>query len=518
MISRGEQIAAEQNPADSADTPALSETWRESENSMPPRPQRPKVAFARVASLTLLFSAPLLVTLAGLVVSGSLAVVPALAAGVVGVILGGLMFRPLVGDWVAVAAYLRPEPGQTERSTPPPELRFSEGAREVAVAARSLRLRTTQALARARAEVQAREGILDSLPDPLMMMDEDGVIQRGNAAARTLFDRQQLSGRPLTAVLRDPAVLDAFDAVRTAAPDSPDASRALQVTLGTGVERTFQVEIERLGEDVPLDARVLMVLHDVTALVRAEQMRADFVANASHELRTPLTSILGFVETLRGPARDDTEAQERFLGIMFQQASRMKRLIEDLLSLSRIELREHTPPTNPVIVSRVIDAVVLGLEIQAENKEMPIEVEIPSSLPMVLGDGDELNQVFQNLISNGIKYGRNGTALTIRAEQPPRGPAQMPHATRNACVAIHVIDRGEGIAKEHLPRLTERFYRVDTARSRQLGGTGLGLAIVKHIVSRHRGALLIDSTPGRGSVFSVYLPVAVAEGKKTPGA
>jgi two-component system phosphate regulon sensor histidine kinase PhoR len=483
--------------------------WRE-EAAPPPPARRPKVAFARIASLSLLFSVPLVVILAALVVSGMLSVVPALLASAVGVLLNGLMFRPLVGDWAAVAAYLRPEPGQGERSSPPPELRFSEGAREVAVAARSLRLRTTQALARARAEVQAREGILDSLPDPLMMMDEDGVIQRGNAAARALFDRQQLSGRPLTAVLRDPAVLDAFDRARTAGADGPDASQVLQVTLGATVERTFQVEIEHLGPEVPLDARVLMVLHDVTALVRAEQMRADFVANASHELRTPLTSVLGFVETLRGPARDDPEAQDRFLGIMYQQASRMKRLIEDLLSLSRIELREHTPPTNPVSVARVIDPVVLGLEIQAEDKEMTIEIEIPPTLPAVRGDKDELTQVFQNLISNGIKYGRSGTALTIRAEQPPRGPAQMPHSTRNACLVVHIIDRGEGIAKEHLPRLTERFYRVDTARSRQLGGTGLGLAIVKHIVNRHRGALLIDSTPGRGSVFSVYLPLAEA--------
>lgn len=466
------------------------------------RAVRPAVSFARVARLTLLFTTPLVVALSALVVWEGLGIVPAAAALFSVVLVTAFLLRLLVSDWVAVAAYLQPLPVRDSPSERLPSLRFSEGARDVARSARSLRRRALQAIARAESEAAAQARLLDALPAPLLMINSHGIVMQTNAVARQLFGRE-LENRPLTAVLRDPAVLEAVDRVL----DGSAQKRSVQVTLGSTVERTFHVEVQHLDDDIPLAAHALVTLHDITALVRAEQMRADFVANASHELRTPLTSILGFVETLRGPARDDQEAQDRFLAIMYQQASRMRRLIEDLLSLSRIELREHTPPTAAVRLDQVISDVVDGLEILAEDKEMPVEVSIAPDVPDVLGDADELTQVLQNLISNGIKYGKNGTPLEIRAEFVERGPAQMPHAVRSRCVAVHVTDHGDGIAKEHLPRLTERFYRVDTARSRQLGGTGLGLAIVKHIVNRHRGALLIDSTVGHGATFSVYLPV-----------
>lgn len=475
--------------------------WRTAESPENGPVRRPSMPFSRVLSMALIFTVPLAIILAVLVIMGYLPALPAMAGVVVGVVMMILLLRPLAGDWAAVAAYLRPEPGRAEKSGPPPELRFSEAAREVAVAARSLRLRTAQALTRAENEVKAGEALLDALPNAMLLMNGDSVITRVNDAARTLFGRE-LDGSPLTSVMRDPGVLDAVDQVLSG---GVHGRRMLQVTLGATVERSFEVEVQQIHHEA-FEARVLVILHDITTLVRAEQMRADFVANASHELRTPLTSVLGFIETLRGPARDDTEAQERFLGIMYQQASRMKRLIEDLLSLSRIELREHTPPTAGVDLKRVLDSVVMGLEILADDKDITLECEL-DALQTVKGDPDELGQVFQNLVSNGIKYGRPGTSVTIRAERPNRGPAQMPYSTRNACLAIHVIDRGDGIAKEHLPRLTERFYRVDTARSRQMGGTGLGLAIVKHIVNRHRGALVVDSTVGRGSTFTVYLPL-----------
>jgi len=244
----------------------------------------------------------------------------------------------------------------------------------------------------------------------------------------------------------------------------------------------------------------VLTLHDLTALKRSERMRADFVANASHELRTPLATLIGFIETLRGPAREDDAARERFLSIMGEQAGRMTRLVDDLLSLSRIELNEHLPPKDSVDVGRVLHAVADSLEQRAARRNVRIEVKIAEPLAPVTGDAEELTQVFQNLIDNAIKYGRSGSAVEVEAQAAQKRVGGV------AAVQVAVRDHGEGILKEHLPRLTERFYRVDPARSRELGGTGLGLAIVKHIVSHHRGILEIHSDLGEGSVFTVYLP------------
>ncbi|MEQ9325958.1 MAG: ATP-binding protein, partial [Rhodospirillales bacterium] len=283
--------------------------------------------------------------------------------------------------------------------------------------------------------------------------------------------------------------------------------RAVDIVLMQSVELSFNVRIEPLRTDrTPESSAILISLHDQTALKRADQMRADFVANASHELRTPLASVMGFIETLQGPARDDPEAADRFLGIMAGQAQRMARLIQDLLSLSRIEMNEHLPPTESVDIRRIVLAVSDTLRPQAEANEMTVTVNsTPDSPVWVLGNADELTQVLQNLIDNALKYGRNGSEVSVTVEAglapPPGHRGYFP----SGAARVSVIDRSEGIAPEHLPRLTERFYRVDTARSRQLGGTGLGLAIVKHIVNRHRGVFAVDSTPGTGSTFSIYL-------------
>jgi two-component system phosphate regulon sensor histidine kinase PhoR len=214
--------------------------------------------------------------------------------------------------------------------------------------------------------------------------------------------------------------------------------------------------------------------------------------------------LIGFIETLRGPARDDAEVRERFLAIMHEQASRMTRLVEDLLSLSRIELNEHVMPTNRVPLGPLLHSVAAALELRAGDRGMRILAALPPILPDVLGDRDELAQVFQNLLDNAVKYGRPGTEITVGAETVLR---LSHHGDVGSIpfVSVAVRDHGEGIAREHLPRLTERFYRIDTARSRELGGTGLGLAIVKHILNHHRGFLEVESTPGTGSVFTVFL-------------
>jgi two-component system phosphate regulon sensor histidine kinase PhoR len=281
--------------------------------------------------------------------------------------------------------------------------------------------------------------------------------------------------------------------------------RVVDLTLTAPIERQLQARFARIDRpSLDDNAVAVLTLHDITQLKRAEQMRADFIANASHELRTPLTTLTGFIETLRGPAREDAEARERFLAIMHEQAARMIRLVEDLLSLSRIELNEHVMPQGRVALGPLLRHLADTLELRAGEHGMGIQLDLPPDLPEVLGDRDELAQVFQNLVDNGIKYGRAGSDITVVAATGDR-PSYSGDSGGSPFVSVAVRDCGEGIAREHLPRLTERFYRVDTARSREMGGTGLGLAIVKHILNRHRGFLDIQSTPGTGSVFTVFL-------------
>ena len=233
---------------------------------------------------------------------------------------------------------------------------------------------------------------------------------------------------------------------------------------------------------------MVITVHDLTPIRRVEEMRADFVANVSHELRTPLAAITGFIDTLQGPARDDPAARERFLGIMQAQAWRMARLIDDLLSLSRIELRAHQRPDTPVDLVPIVRQVVDGLQTLARDRDVAVEITAPAEPLMVLGDRDELTRLFENLIENGLKYGASGKRVDI-ALAPAR-------ADGKAEARVSVRDYGPGIAAEHLPRLTERFYRVDVGESRAQGGTGLGLALVKHILNRHHGTAF-DREQGR---------------------
>lgn len=360
-----------------------------------------------------------------------------------------------------------------------------------------------------RAASAANEAILEAIPEPLILVDGERRVVRANAAARALFG-ESVAGRDLDAVLRYPDVLEAAEEYLAGAP----SAATVDIAWPGPPERHFAVRLARLPGDESGDGdpAILLVLHDVTTLKRAERMRADFVANVSHELRTPLSALLGFTETLQGAARDDAPARERFLGIMHEQAQRMTRLVRDLLSLSRIEELEHTPPTERVDVARVLSSVIDTLALQAKAKNVTVEMDVAADVVAVIGDGDQLAQVFQNLIDNAIKYGRaSGTVRVVgRASvtAPLRVIGQHRGVSSTRWVSVAIADDGEGIPREHLPRLTERFYRVDAARSRQLGGTGLGLAIVKHILNRHRGGVAISSEPGKGSVFTVWLPAA----------
>ncbi len=344
----------------------------------------------------------------------------------------------------------------------------------------------------------AAEAVIAAVPDPLILLDERRRIVRANAQAAA-FISVTPEPRDLAGALRNPAVLAAADAVLRG-----ERARVIDFSLNVPVERQLRARFARIDHPSPDGAVAVLALHDITELKRAEQMRADFIANASHELRTPLATLIGFIETLRGPAREDAEARERFLAIMHGQASRMTRLVEDLMSLSRIELNEHMMPKDRVALSPLLRQIAETLELRAGDRGMHIRLAVPPDLPDVLGDRDELAQVFQNLIDNAIKYGRMGSEITLRAAIG-LGPSRGSRASDTAMVCVAVCDQGDGILREHLPRLTERFYRVDTARSREMGGTGLGLAIVKHILNHHRGALEIESTPGVGSVFTVFL-------------
>jgi two-component system phosphate regulon sensor histidine kinase PhoR len=270
------------------------------------------------------------------------------------------------------------------------------------------------------------------------------------------------------------------------------------------VERHYRALAARTEQTPQLTA---VVLHDLTALKRAEQARADFIANASHELRTPLAAVTGFIETLRGHARDDTNARERFLEIMSIEAQRMRRLIE---------LNEHVPPSGEVDIESVVRDAAAALSPLAEADDVTVLIEAPKRLPPVRGERDELIQVFQNLIHNAIKYGRPGGHVWVTLSAPSDSSAYGRGS--KAMVSAVVRDEGEGIPREAIPRLTERFYRVDVKRSRERGGTGLGLAIVKHIVNRHQGRLSIESRPGEGSAFTIFLPIATPAKENAPAA
>jgi two-component system phosphate regulon sensor histidine kinase PhoR len=352
--------------------------------------------------------------------------------------------------------------------------------------------------------------VLEAVPLAVLVVDRRRDILWANDRTRQLLG-EAVAGRSLMGVLRHPPLIDALDQVMGGqSAEAPTIPAIEGIETPIGRDRLLLADLKRLDAD-----RVLIALKDASAEHRLERLRSDFIANVSHELKTPITTLMGFIETLRGPAKGDLDAHERFLGIMQEQAGRMSRLVADLLSLSRIELNEHARPSGGVELSEVIGRVANALSLRAADRNMRIELP-GGAMGRAIGDAEELTQVFQNLIDNAIKYGRPGTAVTVSATRivdPVEIKAHLPGLRRaKAMISITVADHGEGIAREHIPRLTERFYRVDAARSRDLGGTGLGLAIVKHVVNRHRGSLEIESTPGEGSVFTVYLPAEEAAG------
>ncbi len=333
------------------------------------------------------------------------------------------------------------------------------------------------------------ELVLSALPDAAIATDENGFIVAMNELARSIVGDAAV-GRHLTATIRAPGVLQAInDAVRLS-----KASRAQQI-LRAPVERTIDIHVSPMGTIEGGGRATLLVMRDLTREEQIERMRADFVANASHELRTPLAALTGFIETLGGAARNDAAARDRFLDLMKAQADRMARLIDDLLSLSRIEISEHVPPNETADLAVVVRQAVELLGEAARQAECEIRLSMPPKM-MVTGDFGQLSQVVTNLVENAIKYAADGKVVEVNG------------TVVNGMAKVTVADHGPGIAPRHVPRLTERFYRVSVQDSRMRGGTGLGLAIAKHIVNRHRGRLTIESEPGKGSRFSIFIPLS----------
>lgn len=340
--------------------------------------------------------------------------------------------------------------------------------------------------------------VIDAVPEPTVALNRHGQIVHANRLSEEQFGARRRGGH-LASMSRAPELLAAVeDALES------QQARAVELQARVPVERRLLATVVPLEQaSAAIGAPALMItFRDLTEQDRLARMRADFVANASHELRTPLASLKGYVETLQGSAKDDPAARERFLKIMGEQAERMSRLVDDLLSLSRVEMREYLPLADEVELGRVLTEVAQTMEPLATRAGVTLTLSRSEDEAIVRGDRDELLQVFQNLVQNAVKYGRSGGKVGIGMTREPAASGR-PERFR-----VDVTDDGPGIAPQHLPRLTERFYRVSVAASREKGGTGLGLAIVKHILNRHRGELIVTSQLGHGSTFSVLLPAA----------
>ncbi len=336
--------------------------------------------------------------------------------------------------------------------------------------------------------------IINAISLPAVLVGPEERILHLNPAAEAMFG-PGLRGRHYITALRQPTLLDCVETVL-----SGELAESSCTYLTTQAERDTTYVARAASVELSDGHHVLLSFEDRTAMQEAGQMRRDFVANVSHELRTPLTAMMGFIETLRGAAKSDPEAQARFLGIMEHEAKRMNRLVQDLLSLSKLESEARMRPRDPVDLGALIQSVALSLRPIAEEAGASIEVSLETDAVSVPGDADQLNQVLTNLAENAIKYGGDGNTVRISLEMRDHEPIVQGRAA-----VLTVTDEGDGFDPVHIPRLTERFYRVDTHRSREMGGTGLGLAIVKHIVNRHRGRLRIDSEQGKGSAFTVIL-------------
>ncbi|MEZ5919850.1 MAG: ATP-binding protein [Parvularculaceae bacterium] len=373
------------------------------------------------------------------------------------------------------------------------------------------------------ATLRLARGIAQALPEPLFIIDANGLIELANPAAEEFIGATGLEGRHFAAALRAPIVFETAESIAKG-----EGAKVVDFSTVSGVERQCRAFIAPFG-DGSLRERIFVFIRDMTSEKRVEQMRADFIASASHELRTPLASLLGLIETLKGHAKDDAEAREKFLTLMQLQAERMQRLVSDLMSLSRIELHEHVPPRDTIDITSIAEDVVESMRPMLEQSETIIDYEnLTDGDLRVTGERDEIFQAVQNLIDNASKYGGDPAMIKVKvgrgaapslsqdgdvAHRSGDSAAQIAArhgASADDLVFIQVRDFGPGIERSDLPRLTERFYRVNIDRSKKAGGTGLGLAIVKHIMNRHKAGLQVESRLAAGTAFTCYFPPTAA--------
>ncbi len=460
---------------------------------------KPSIAFNVLLKSVMIVSLPPLLVLIPFAFFGYLNLSHLLYAYVALLVVSTIFVYPFLANLASLTNYVN-QLAEDKRAQAP-DLTFLSAAANVSEALDRLQRSWEVKKQQMESVITEREILVDTLPDILIMINDDKQIVRTNRAARAIFG-QNLAQKPLKDVIQSAYLMDAVASVI-----QDLKGREIEFRIEEPVLRDFLAVIERFPVPSAGGISTIITMNDITELKSVEQMRADFVANASHEIRTPLASIKGFIETLMGPAKDDDEVRDEFLNIMLDQADRMQQLINDLLSLSKIEMNAHSVPIDPVDVNQMIRKVSESLKHNANEKNMRVTLDIHDNLPKAKGDVKELQQVAHNLIGNAIKYGYANSEVLVTTKVTTDLPQDLNMRKHSRIICFSVKDQGEGIPKQHLPRLMERFYRVDSARTREVGGTGLGLAIVKGIINRHRGAITVDSVVGEGSIFNVYLPI-----------
>jgi two-component system, OmpR family, phosphate regulon sensor histidine kinase PhoR len=433
------------------------------------------------------------------VIYGKLTIADTLYGAIAAFIISLLFIRPYLSDLSALTHYV--EQLAQNRTAQAPSLSFLSNVEKLSASVNELHDSWRERRLMLEETIIESKIVFDILPDIVIMLDKNLQILRTNSAANVIF-KKRVTHQKLQELLPDPTLLSFIKWVM-----HDKKSKDLEVYLPEPLNRYYLVHIEKFPVYSPAGIAVIIVMHDISESKHTEKLFADFVANASHEIRTPLTSLIGFIETLQEAAENDPEARKKFLKIMAEQGERMSCLVSDLLSLSKIEMKSHTPPTEKVAIKEILEVVISQLEWTASDRNITMNLIAGEDACTITGDRNELIQLFTNLIENAIKYGNEGSEVTITMQQVTNIPKEVPSLkSAKRALAIEVRDQGEGIEKEHISRLTERFYRVDSARARKskIGGTGLGLSIVKHIVKRHQGGLIIDSTVGVGSSFTVY--------------
>lgn len=460
---------------------------------------KPTVPFGTLLKTIMVVSSPSLLVLSLFAILGELDFSYFVYGYIASMLVAAVFVIPFLSNISALTHYVNDL--ALDKRVRSPDLSFLSNVGELSGALNRLQQSWENKRQEMETVITEREILVDTLPDILIMTNDSKVIVRTNRAARNIFG-QNLAHRYLRDIIPNDTLINAISSVI----DNLQGQE-VELHLGEPFMKDFQAIIERFPIPSEGGISIVITLTDITQQKRIQRMRADFVANASHEIRTPLASIIGFIETLRGPAKEDPVARDEFLKVMADQAERMSKLVNDLLSLSKIEMNVLSPPISKVDLLRIIRAEKQHFEWACKQKNVTIRLKLNDNLPATKGDDEELAQVVRNLIGNAIKYTNPDTEVVMTAKLTSSLPDDPNFRNLSRAICFSVQDHGEGISKEHIPRLTERFYRVDTARTRKVGGTGLGLAIVKHVLNRHHGVMTIESEMGRGSVFSIYLPV-----------